>query len=59
MFEFFIFLLIGTFLYYGGLEGVIGLISGLINIVINIAFGIPVIVGILFCYGIYWITYVC
>jgi len=58
MFEFFIFLLIGTFLYYGGLEGVIGLISGLINLVINVAFWIPVIVGILFCYGIYWITYV-
>ena len=58
MFEFFIFLLIGTFLYYGGLQGVIGLISGLFNLVINIAYWILVIVGILFCYGIYWITFV-
>jgi len=58
MFEFFIFLLIGTFLYYGGLQGVIGLISGLLNLVINVAYWIPVIVGTLFCYGIYWITFV-
>ena len=58
MFEFFIFLLIGTFLYFGGVQGVIGLISGLFNLVINIAYWIPVIVVILFCYGIYWITYI-
>lgn len=58
MLEFTLLVLIATFLYFGGLEGVISLLAGTFSIVLNILYYVPVIVGILTIYGIYWITYV-
>ena len=58
MLEFTLLFLIATFLYFGGLEGVISLLAGTFSIVLNILYYVPVIVGILTLYGIYWITYV-
>ena len=58
MLEFFIFILIGTFLYFGGLQGVFSLLAGFVNLVINIVYWIPVIVGALALYFMYWIAYI-
>ena len=58
MFELFIFIIFVTFIYFGGLEGVFSLIGGILQGVIWIATAIPVIVGLLGFYFIYWIAYV-
>jgi len=50
MFELLIFFLIGVFLYFGGLEGIIGLLSGMVQLVLFFAYWIPVVVGALVIY---------
>jgi hypothetical protein len=50
MFTFLIFVLAVTFLYFGGLEGVIALISGAFTVLFNIAYWIPIIIGYVIFY---------
>ena len=50
MFTFLIVILALTFLYFGGLVGVIALISGTFTVLFNIAYWIPIIIGYAFFY---------
>lgn len=58
MLELLIFVIFVTFIFFGGLEGVVSLIGGIFQGVIWLATAIPVIVGLLGCYFIYWITFI-
>ena len=58
MLELLIFIIFVTFIFFGGLEGVLSLISGILQGAIWIATAIPVIVGLLGFYFIWWIAYV-
>jgi|TARA_B100001094_G_C17677303_1_gene551697 hypothetical protein len=58
MLEVFIFILIVVFLFFGGLEGIFAFLGGILQGVIWIATAIPVVVGALGVYFIYWITFV-
>ena len=58
MLEVFIFILIVVFLFFGGLKGILAFLGGILQGVIWIATAIPVVVGALGVYFIYWITFV-
>ena len=58
MLEVFIFILIVVFLFCGGLEGIFAFLGGLVQGIIWLATAIPVVVGALGVYFIYWITFV-
>jgi len=58
MLEVFIFILIVVFLFFGGLEGIFAFLGGLVQGIIWLATAIPVVVGALGVYFIYWITFV-
>ena len=58
MLEVFIFILIVVFLFFGGLEGIFAFLGGLVQGLIWLATAIPVVVGALGVYFIYWITFV-
>lgn len=58
MLELLIFIIFVTFIFFGGIDGVFRLIGGILQGAIWIATAIPVIVGLLGFYFIWWIAYV-
>jgi hypothetical protein len=58
MLELFIFTLIVVFLFFGGLEAVFAFIQVIFQGILWLAYAIPVIVGALALYGMYWIAFI-
>ncbi len=56
MFTFLIIVLLVTFLYFGGLEGIMALVQGTFAVLFNIAYWIPILIGYGFFYYL-WTLY--